>query len=70
MTNPLKAWRDERKLTQPAAAELVEVDAMTFSRWERGENFPRKNKWPKIEEVTGITPSQMIGHVKAGEAAQ
>ena len=68
MANPLKQWRDEKKLTQPEAAKLIEVDAMTFSRWERGENFPRKKNWPKIEEVTGIIPSQLIGFVR--EVAQ
>ncbi|WP_040301295.1 helix-turn-helix domain-containing protein [Afipia clevelandensis] len=69
MTHPLKVWRLSLNLSQPLAGERLGVDAMTVSRWERGEHLPRKAQWPKIEEVTGITPSQMIGHVKA-EAAQ
>lgn len=71
MTNPLKAWREERNLTQPDAAGLLDIDGMTLSRWERGENFPRKKNWPKIQEVTGITPAQLVQHMQAvDEAAQ
>lgn len=63
MTNPLKAWRGER--TQDEAGELLGVDAMTLSRWERGVHLPRKKHWAKIEEVTGITPSTLVEHMKA-----
>jgi len=64
MDNPLKKWRDDRELSQLEAGRLVGVDEMTFSRWERGEHLPRKKRWSKIEEVTGITPSQLVDHVK------
>ena len=70
MNNPLKTWRDERKLSQDEAGRLVGVDAMTFSRWERGVHLPRKNLWPAIEQVTGIAPSELVGHVKQSEHAQ
>jgi transcriptional regulator with XRE-family HTH domain len=63
MTNPLKAWRGRR--TQDEAGELLGVDAMTLSRWERGVHLPRKKHWAKIEEVTGITPSTLVEHMKA-----
>lgn len=67
--NPLKTWRDDQKLTQEQAGERVGVDAMTFSRWERGVHLPRKKLWPKIKEATGIAPSDLVGHV-SDEAAQ
>lgn len=71
MTNPLKAWRDERKLSQVALGKLVGVDGMTISRWERGEHLPRKEQWAKIEEATGIAPSELVSHVKTSvDAAQ
>ena len=33
----LQAWRKQADLTQAALAELLGVDAMTVSRWERGK---------------------------------
>ena len=70
MTHPLKSWRAGRKLSQPKAGEELGVDAMTVSRWERGEHLPHKKHWPIIEEKTGIAPSELIGHVKTADAAQ
>jgi transcriptional regulator with XRE-family HTH domain len=70
MSNPLKAWRDDKNLTQVQLGRLLGVDGMTVSRWERGDHLPRKKHWPKIEEATGIAPSQLVGHVKQTETAQ
>jgi transcriptional regulator with XRE-family HTH domain len=68
MNNPLKKWRDDRKLSQVELGDLIGVDGMTISRWERGDHLPRKRHWLKIEEATGIAPSELIDHVKpAGE---
>jgi transcriptional regulator with XRE-family HTH domain len=66
MTNPLKAWRGER--TQEEASKLLDVDAMTYSRWERGLHLPRKRHWPKIKDVTGIPASTLADHVATEEA--
>lgn len=66
MKNPLRKWRGER--TQDEAGELLGVDAMTFSRWERGIHLPRKTQWAKIEEVTGIKPATLAQFV--AEAVQ
>ncbi len=64
MANPLKEWRGDR--TQQEAATLLETDAMTYSRWERGLHLPRKSKWPVIKEKTGIPPERLLEIV--GEA--
>jgi transcriptional regulator with XRE-family HTH domain len=64
MTNPLKQWRTEKNLSQSQAAELVGVDVMTLSRWERGAHLPHKSQWQKIEEKTGIKPADLIGHLR------
>lgn len=65
--NPLKVWRGKQKLSQQELAIELGVKAMTVSRWERGGHMPRKKYWPKIEETTGIVPSQLIGFVQAEE---
>lgn len=62
--HPIKVWRDGKALSQEQAGVQLEVDAMTISRWERGEHLPRKKHWTKIEEVTGITPSQLVSGVR------
>lgn len=33
----LRKWREKHKLSQPELAELLSVDPMTISRWERGK---------------------------------
>jgi transcriptional regulator with XRE-family HTH domain len=58
MANPLREWRGG--LTQEQAATLLETDAMTYSRWERGVHLPRKSKWPIIKEKTGIPPERLF----------
>lgn len=67
--NPLKKWRDDQHLSQEEASQKLGVETMTLSRWERGVHLPRKKHWPKIEEVTGIAPSELVGHVKQAETA-
>lgn len=62
--NPLKAWRNRKQLSQADLAVLLGVKAMTVSRWERGVLLPRKKLWSKIEETTGIVPTQLVEHVK------
>jgi DNA-binding XRE family transcriptional regulator len=58
MANPLKEWRGER--TQDEAGELLGVNAMTYSRWERGIHLPRKSMWSVIEKTTGIPPARLL----------
>lgn len=67
MTNPLKAWRDGREISQAEAGNLLGVDEMTVSRWERGNHLPRKSQWLKIEEVTGISPSELVGFIQQAD---
>lgn len=65
--NPLKAWRDNHKLSQMQAAKLIGVPPMTLSRWERGDHFPHRKHWHLIEAATGIAASALVEHVKVGE---
>lgn len=70
MTHPLKTWREKQKISQPVAGKELGVDAMTVSRWERGEHLPHKKHWPTIEEKTGIAPSDLVSHIKQDEGAE
>jgi len=38
--NEMKKWRDEHGLTQRNLADLLGVDPITISRWERTEQKP------------------------------
>jgi len=58
MANPLREWRGDR--TQDEASRLLGVNAMTYSRWERGVHLPRKSNWPVIKEKTGIPLDQLM----------
>jgi len=66
MSNPLRQWRGDR--TQDEACKLLGVNAMTYSRWERGEHLPRKTLWPRIQEVTGITPGMLAENMEIDES--
>ena len=57
----LREWRGKR--SQAEACKLLEVNAMTYSRWERGLHLPRKSKWPVIEKATGIPPARLFEFV-------
>jgi len=61
MINPLKEWRGER--TQDEAARLLGVNAMTYSRWERGVHLPRRSMWPVIKEKTGLPLERVLEFV-------
>lgn len=58
MANPFKEWRGER--TQDEVCAVLGVNAMTYSRWERGIHIPRKSMWPVIKDKTGITPERLF----------
>lgn len=61
MANPLKEWRGDR--TQDEAAKLLGVNAMTYSRWERGKHLPRRSQWPVIKDKTGIPLDRLLEFV-------
>ena len=54
MTAPeaLKAWRDDRKISQESAAKLVDVRAATWCDWENGKKDPRSDRAQDLERLT------------------
>jgi transcriptional regulator with XRE-family HTH domain len=68
MVHPLKQYRDDNGLTQPALAEQLGVTKATISRWESGTRSPRKATLPLIVEKTGISPGALLG-IDQGESA-
>jgi transcriptional regulator with XRE-family HTH domain len=69
----LRHWRKDAKLTQSAAADLIGVDTMTVSRWERGtikgvktDNIVGIGRaygvpLPAVVSVLGATPTGELG---------
>lgn len=72
--HPLAEWRANQvpKASQDDLGNLIGVDGMTVSRWERGESLPQKRHWLKIEETTKIARATIIAAYarEAAEAAQ
>lgn len=65
-THPLRTYRQKRKLRQAELAAQLGVTGMTVSRWERGVRMPKPSDWPRITEVTKVTPAQLAEFVSSG----
>lgn len=50
----LKRWRVGKKLSQTAAAKLVQVEQPTWSRWETGKWRPEPPMRSALRELAGI----------------
>jgi len=55
----LKAYRDERGLTQEQLAGQLGVSSVTVSRWETGARKVDDDKLPLVSERTGIPPRDL-----------
>lgn len=60
--NKIKALRQQRGLTLEEVGQYVGVGKSTVRKWETGQiaNM-RRDKIPKLAEVLGTTPSEIIG---------
>jgi transcriptional regulator with XRE-family HTH domain len=52
-TNPLRAWRAEREVSQYTAATLLGVTPVTIQAWERGSVYPRPPALARVGELLG-----------------
>lgn len=60
MAITLKSARVNKGLTQVKAAELIGITVDTLSNYERGKSFPDVPVIQKIEEVYGVSYSDLI----------
>jgi len=56
MSYDLKGWRVSLGLTQEAAAALLGVHRVTYTRWETGAQMP-----PKVISMACLSFKQMMG---------
>jgi transcriptional regulator with XRE-family HTH domain len=56
----LKAARANKSLTQVQAASKLGIDPDTLRRWENAESFPNVPQIQKIEQVYGLSYSDII----------
>lgn len=61
-SHPIADYRKRQvpPLTQDDLGDLIGVDGMTVSRWERGENPPRGKNLKKIQELTGLSLADIL----------
>jgi DNA-binding XRE family transcriptional regulator len=59
--HPLKTFRKKHNppLSQEDLASLLGVDRVTVARWELQHRFPERKFWKAIEDVTGISISDL-----------
>lgn len=56
----LKAARINKQLQQKDAARALGVSVDTLSNWENGKTFPSVPQIKKIEEIYGVSYSDII----------
>jgi len=52
--------RRAKKLTQAQLAQLIGVDNITISRWERREFVPSGENLLKLAKALGVTPDVLL----------
>lgn len=57
----LRLLRESRQLTQVRLAELIEVDARAYNRWERGTIAPHLDTLIKIADVLQVSLDELVG---------
>jgi transcriptional regulator with XRE-family HTH domain len=57
----LLAWRREQRLTQKAAAEILELSQGYYSKLERGEQFPDRRNAKLISDRAGVPLEAVMG---------
>ena len=56
----IKAFREERKLTQEQVAEALGISFQAVSSWERDEYNPDTDKLIRLAEVLGVSVSALV----------
>ncbi len=61
MGEMISSWRKEQGLTQKELADQLHVTDKAVSKWERGVAFPDTQTIPKLAEILGVSPEEMMG---------
>ncbi len=56
----LKGARANKNLTQAEAAKILGISTETLSNYERGKTYPAVNIVKKIEELYGVSYSELV----------
>lgn len=57
----LKVLRKEKGLTQKDIADLVHVNRVTYTNWEKGNREPNYEKLEKIADFFGVSLDWLFG---------
>jgi transcriptional regulator with XRE-family HTH domain len=65
----LTAYRERHDppLSRSALADIFGVSRATVSRWEAGKRSVDRVHVPKVSEITGIPPLELMGYPEAAE---
>lgn len=66
-THPLRSWRTRLGLTQEAAAERLDLNEPTLSRYENFKRTPTLTQAAKLSEKTGIPIDKFVKPQEAAE---
>lgn len=68
--NALRTWRKAKKLTLEEAAPMLATSTGSLSRIERGEQWPDREFFERLPQVTGITADEMIASLAQPSSEQ
>lgn len=60
--NRLRELRQEKKLSQKAIAEILEINEKTVSRWENGESQIKPEKAQQLADYFGVSVGYLLGY--------
>ncbi|TLY50695.1 MAG: helix-turn-helix transcriptional regulator [Gammaproteobacteria bacterium] len=61
----LRSLRVQRGLTQTRLAELLDMPARSYNRWERGGHVPHLEMAVKIAEILQVSLDELVGRSEA-----
>ena len=61
LSQRMKAFRDEKGLSQVAAAKRLGFDLRQWTRWENGEHLPQASNLERLIDAVGMDESELFG---------
>lgn len=60
----LKGFRTEKGLTQQEIADLLDINRVSYARWEDGTREPTLENVVKLAQILGTTTDKLLGKTK------